>query len=138
MPQEPIGFLVLRALADSDFFRAVVPELTGSADIKLNPRVSLRQFGPKGKAVGRSLPLDGFARLNPATFRRDTGLATIWRLALNSNRDQSPTPKHEIETSARKPLHVQYAELLRLRKAVQEAAAAQPAAKRRRASNTLS
>jgi hypothetical protein len=53
---------------------------------------------------------------------------------LNSNRDQSPAPKDVIETSGLKPLHIQYAELLRLRKEVQEAAAAQPA-KRGRGSN---
>jgi len=41
---------------------------------------------------------------------------------VSSKRGQSPKPKEVIGTATQKPLGLQYAELVRLRKAVQEAA----------------
>jgi hypothetical protein len=72
--------------------------------------------------------------LNPATFHCDNGVDSLWSPALSSKRSQSLKPEAAMGTSTKKPLSLQYAELLRLRKAVQEASAAESrkATKRKR------
>jgi hypothetical protein len=55
----------------------------------------------------------------------DTGVAYLEARALRSRRSHSSKPKKKIRPAARKPLFLQYAELLRLRKAIQQASTAQ-------------
>jgi hypothetical protein len=85
--------------------------------------IQVRQY-PWAKPSGDHIPLGGFVHLNPATFHCDNGLI-IRRPALSSKRSQSQSPEEAIGTASKKPLSLQYAELMRLRKAVQEATAAQ-------------
>jgi hypothetical protein len=88
-----------------------------------------RKLFPSGPTVakpsGDHIPLGGFVNLNPATFHCDNGVDLFWSPALSSERSQSLKPEATMGTSTKKPLSLQYAELPRLRKAVQEAAAAQ-------------
>jgi hypothetical protein len=86
------------------------------------------------KPSGDHIPLGGFVNSNPATFHCDNGVDSLWSPALSSKRSQSLKPEAAMGTSTKKPLSLQYAELLRLRKAVQEASAAESrkATKRKR------
>jgi hypothetical protein len=58
--------------------------------------------------------------VNPATT---TGLI-IWSPALSRNKNRSPKPNEIVGTAIKKQLSFQYAELVRLREAVQQAEAA--------------
>ena len=77
------------------------------------------------KQSGDHIPQGGFVNLNPATFHCDNGVDSLWSSVLSSKRSQPSKPGATMGTSTKKPLSLQYAELLRLRKAVQEAAAAE-------------
>jgi hypothetical protein len=91
---------------------------------------AVRQY-PWAKPSGDQIPLGGFVHLNPATFHYDNGLI-IRRPVLSSKKSQSPTPEETIGMATKKPLSLQYAELMRLRKAVQEAVAAQSGNRQRK------
>jgi hypothetical protein len=85
------------------------------------------QYGPVvplGKAVRRSYSAWRLCSFEPGdiSLRQRVDYSEP---ALSSKRSQSQSPEETIGTATKKPLSLQYAELMRLRKAVQEAAATQ-------------
>jgi hypothetical protein len=86
---------------------------------------------PWAKPSGDHIPLGGFVHLNPATSHRDNGVDSL-EAAVSSKRSQSRSQEETVGTATEEQLSLQYAELMRLRKAVQEAVAAQSENRRRK------
>jgi hypothetical protein len=106
----------------------LVPELTRIADIQLNERHSLRRRSNALSLPHRKFPqMSGPTPARPASdhiplggFVRRSGSNRV-----SSKKSAPPKPKDILWKSAEDPLWVRYQEIIRLRRAVQEAAAAQ-------------